>query len=706
MNFYLKYVKYVSGKPLLIIVLVICVIIGGLPVLKTRIGNSPEDWNPKGSSQLTDKTEFIKHFGNDEIMTLYLTFPDSTPDDYRLTLLESLGDSIGKLYGFEQVFSRSHLSSIRKIIGKKNTEKLDKAYFNSLNPNGEILFLKLRVNSDPDKNRPFLLDSLTTITNQLPKTVKTDLTGPGVIFNEINRLSTSDSKYLLTTCFICVFFLLWWRLKKTSYLFICTAIVVLALWFAISLYDWLDISVNMITMIVPLLFIINFFSFTIHLITKQTVDIKKYLHKKMPPIIASALTNIIGFGSLMLSKIQVIYEFGLLTSLGIIAGLFVILLIGTPLIVRYIEVNERVEKQDWMNKLLDAYYKKLTPALSWFVVIIMTVWLVVGIIVFPYIKIDTNSIGFMKPDNKVRQSEEYIEKNHGSVTIIDFMIDKKNGLPFSKGDWKKISEIRQQLHTLPFIKSSYGYDLWQSLILHLKSGDSVLSAKLSANFLTLDKKHSRLAISVPSGSIKVMQEMLSKSQKEIEKKTEGTEFIIRPVGFLPIYIEQMTTIVDGMLENLFVAVILILIVMSLFVRNLKIGLITTVISVFPLCGVALLMKLLGIPFDIATSVISSVVVGMIADDALHIIWSFKDRIYLHRKIPSNLLFADSVRSIVHPCTATSIMFAIGFAVLLGSDIISIVDFGILSTAVIVFAWISDFIFFPALLRLVYSSTPK
>lgn len=237
----------------------------------------------------------------------------------------------------------------------------------------------------------------------------------------------------------------------------------------------------------------------------------------------------------------------------------------------------------------------------------------------------------------------------------------------------------------------------------LKATDSVKAAQISAGFLTLDQMHSRLVIQMPSGTVNEMKEMLEKSEQQIGKAIQGSPLTIKAVGYLPLYIEQMNTIVSGMLQNLSVALILILLVMSVFVRNFKIGIITTFISIFPLCAVVLLMKILSIPFDIATSVISSVVVGMIADDALHIIWSFRINLRLRNEVTANIIFANSVRSIVHPCTATSIMFAIGFSVLMISNISSIVNFGILSTGVIVFAWISDFLFFPAVLRLVYST---
>jgi predicted RND superfamily exporter protein len=473
------------------------------------------------------------------------------------------------------------------------------------------------------------------------------------------------------------------------------------MWLAMSLYGWLDIPINIITMIVPLLFIINFFSFAIHLITKQTLDLNEYLKKKIPQITTSELTNIIGFGSLMLSNIHVIYQFGVLTSLGIIAGLLVLFLIGTPLIVRFIDINEQIVKQDWMNRLLDAYYNKLSKSLSWFVVIIMVALIIIGVIIFPTISVDTNSIGFMKPGNKVRQAEEYIDKNYGSVNIIDFSVDKINNQPFSKEDWRRLSEVRQHLNTLPFIKSASGYDIWRPLIDRLHANDPAKAVQLSEGLLTKDKLHSRLAIQMPSGTVNEMKLMLQETETEINKIIKGSLISIKAVGYLPLYIEQMNTIVSGMIENLSVALLLILLVMSIFVRNLKIGIITTVITVFPLCAVAILMKTLSINFDIATSVISSVLVGMIADDALHIIWSFKKNIRIQKKQPANIIFADSVRSIVHPCTATSIMFAIGFAVLMISNISSIVNFGILSTSVIVFAWIGDFLFFPAVLKLFY-----
>jgi len=703
MKFYLRYITYAAKRPWLLILLMAIVILSGLPILKIHIANRPVDWYPENSRQLPDKLEFENYFGNDEVMVLYLTFPKGSSEDYKLDQLYNTSENIRKIHGFDQTFSRLNLTSLKGLMGDEYVHKMEDIYFKSSNPNGEALFLRVRANKDPDQNRPFLMDSLEKLVYpQLPAAIKKDLTGAGVIFTEINELSTQDSKWLFTSCYILIFLLLWWRLRKAKYLLLCSGLVLLAIWPAMSLFGWFNVPVNMITLIVPLLFIINFFSFAMHLVTKQSANVDKYLNKKIPPILTSALTNIIGFGSLMLSNIKVIYQFGLLTSVGIIIGLIVLFFIGTPLVVRTIDINKNIEKLDWMNKMLDGYYKKLSKSLAWVVMTIMLLWMGFAFFIFPHITVDTDTVGFIKPDNKIRMSKDYIEQNFGSVNIIDFMVDKEDGKPFSNDDWKTIAKVRKQLYTLPYIKSAVAYDVWKPLLSELKYSSPKDAENISSGFLSKDKMHSRITIQIPSGTVKNMEKMINSAQLKINETIGSNKISARAVGYLPAYIEQMNVIVDEMLESLFVAVILILLVMSVFVRDLKLGLLATFATIFPLCAVALLMKLLNIPFDIATSVIFSVVVGMIADDVLHIIWSFKNNLHLRKSYAINTLFADSVRIIVHPCTATTIMFAIGFAVLLTSNIVFIIDFGILSTSAIIFAWVSDFIFFPALLRLMYS----
>lgn len=715
MNLYSKYVKYASQKPWLLAVLIALALLAGLPALKIEVANHPEDWYPGSSHQLEDKREFARCFGNDEPMILFLTFPDTCTDDYRLDQIYAISENLKSVYGIENSFSRLSLESARGAVNDKYLDRINSAYFKAENPNGDILFLKVRKHKHPDVNRPFLLDTLEkNVFAKIPAGIRKDLTGPGVIFTEINEMSTRDTKWLFLACYGLIFLLLWWRLRKVKYLWICSLLVILAIWPSLALFGYLDIPINLVTLIVPLLFVINYFSFAVHLVAKHTTELTPYLRKKIPPITTSALTNIIGFGSLMISDIHVVFQFGLLTSLGILVGLVVLFLIGTPLVVRWIDTNKNLEKIDWMNKLLDGYYKRLSTPWAIVLTLVLALWMAAGIFVIPIdlfgkegkILVDTNTIGFIKSENPVRQSKEYIEANYGSVNIVEIMVHKSDKTPITNDDMVKVANVRKELQKIPLISSVITHDVWKPFINELRIGSPEAADKLSQGYLAKDRSHARITIRIPSGTAKEMEKYLITVQSVINKTLGDGPLYARQMGFIPAFIEQTNIVVDEMLESLLVAVALIMLVMSLFVRNFKIGAIATIVSLFPLCAVALMMKWLEIPFDVATSVIFCVVVGMIADDALHIIWAFKSNLHLRSSYSTNVLFADSVRNIVHPCTATSIMFAIGFSVLMGSEISLIVDLGILSASAIVFSWFAHFFFFPAVLRLFYPDKKK
>ena len=312
-------------------------------------------------------------------------------------------------------------------------------------------------------------------------------------------------------------------------------------------------------------------------------------------------------------------------------------------------------------------------------------------------------INLMKEENPQRQTINYIEKHYGSANVIDFLIVKNNNEQLDVDDFNLMSELNKDIATLPFVKSIAGYDLWHPLITKVSGLDPHFAEQLRSGFLTTNRNRSRIMAVIPSGSAKEMDIMLQAIQRKIDAKSKDAKFKVIPVGFLPLFIEQLNSVVDGMLYGLLIAVILIQLVIMLLVREIKLGFLTLIVTVVPLSGIALTMKLFHIPFDVGTSIISSVVIGMIADDAIHLVWNYKRKIKILniKGETDDNLFANSIRKIVFPCTVTSIMFFCGFIVLIHSNMTTIINFGVLCAVTIVLAWISDFLFLPALINLFY-----
>ena len=700
---YTIYVYFIASKPLLLGVLSLLVLLLSYPIFTIHTDSTGEGWLPKNSNKLRIKNLYQKKFGSDETLIIYLTFPDTTSKSYRIETLKKINDSLTKnIYGIEHVFSKYSIEQLKGLLGKKYAEKIESVYFNNNDTTGEIIFLKQRLGKEIIKERGFLLDSIRkTLSGITPQSVKVNISGQGIVFDEINRLITTDSVKLFIICFFIIILLLWWQVKSKKYLLLSLGLVLFTMLPSLSLFGWLHVPFNMITMTVPLLFAINFSSYAVHIITKESNNTHRYIAKKVPPVFTSALASIIGFGSLSVSNIKIISQFGILSSLGIFTGLAVLFLIGIPLAVRLVKKNIHVEKKIPISYFLENYYHKLNYKISLFLVFLSLIMVGISIDIAPTISVDTNMIHFMKPNNPVRQSINYIQKHYGDANTIMMLAQKTDSSKLSNKDLRKIHKVCQQMNKLSFVRNVADYKLWFPAIAKLSLINSYASKALSNGFLTKDRKYSKLSFNIPTGTVHEMKLMLNKINQITEKELKGTSIKISPAGFLPLYIEQIDTIVQGMMSGLALAVVLILIVMIVLVKDIKLGIITIIVTMLPLFILAIIMKIFAISFDVGTAIIFSVVIGMIADDALHIIWSYKQTLKNNKQQSTIAIFSISVRKIIYPCIVTSIMFSIGFSVLIFSKISIVENFGILSAATIILAWISDFLIFPALLSILY-----
>ncbi len=702
MDLYLKYIRFIQGKPFLLAMGIAFTLLAGLPALDIQVNNNLEDWFPENSQLLIDKKQFIKDFGNDEMMFLLLTFPDSASEKFRKTTLSELVDSLSKIHGLEQVFMRYQLRTDKPVFGmgiKSRLKKLEDLFFPVLDPNCEMVYMQTRLVENFDAYRPALIDSVNYAIAQLPSSIRTDLTGPGVIFNEIDRLSNEETAFLFVICFAVILLILAWRLKKLRSLGVALLLFFLLFWPAWSMFGWLALSVNMISMIVPILLVINFFAYILHFLNKTIPGQDEYIKAKLLPIVFSGITTIIGFGSLMLSDMKVIYEFGLLTFSGILVGLVVFVLVGIPLALKLngsVETHLPPPAKEHGNFSIYKLLETITPKRATFISLSAMAILLGGILVFKQIKIDTNTLHFLPPNNSIRTASDYIETHFGAFNTIDFLISKKENNQLNKKDLKVIKTISDSLQQLTFVSGTATYGDWKPLLPWISSEDKTTAKRIASGYITDDKKTTRMSLRIPMGSANEMQAHLDKIYAVADKVLKGKPLKFRAVGYLPIYLEQIELVVSGMLKSLAIALFFITLCMILMVKNIKLGLLALIPNTFPLGGIALFMVCSDMPLNIATSVIASVIIGLVVDDTLHIIWAYKNE--TKKGSDASLSLSKMLYPILKPSTTTSLIFTLGFMVLALSEMQTVHDFGVLVSLAIVLGWIGDFIVFPAVLK--------
>ncbi len=130
-------------------------------------------------------------------------------------------------------------------------------------------------------------------------------------------------------------------------------------------------------------------------------------------------------------------------------------------------------------------------------------------------------------------------------------------------------------------------------------------------------------------------------------------------------------------------------------RSARYAVLALIPNVFPCLVVYLALALLGRPLSVATAMVSSVLLGLIVDDTVHVLHRFRRA---HARGTGALhsierVFAGSGRAVL----IVSAVLGLGFALACFGRLSTTVEFGSLAAATIVLAFLSDLVLLPALL---------
>jgi predicted RND superfamily exporter protein len=182
----------------------------------------------------------------------------------------------------------------------------------------------------------------------------------------------------------------------------------------------------------------------------------------------------------------------------------------------------------------------------------------------------------------------------------------------------------------------------------------------------------------------------------LEHEVRGTipppnTFVI--TGITPLAKAAEDSLIDTQMHSFTLAGGLILVVIGAFMRSFRAAIAAILPNLLPIFSVFAVMTLLDIPFDTATVMISSVAIGIAADDTVHFLAHFK------QDKRAGLTTLDAVSSSLQKAgpaiTYTSIVTSVGFIILLLAEFIPIRYFGLFTAITMISAWIGDILVLPA-----------
>ena len=150
----------------------------------------------------------------------------------------------------------------------------------------------------------------------------------------------------------------------------------------------------------------------------------------------------------------------------------------------------------------------------------------------------------------------------------------------------------------------------------------------------------------------------------------------------------------GLLGSLAWSLALLTAAMAIGLRSLRLSLFAMVPSTLPSLWLYGGLGLTGRPVSVATAMIGCTMLGLIVDNILHLLHHYRDA---RRSLPRDAALRRSLDRCGRAMTLSSVVLMLGFAVAATSRLSTTVEFSLLATLTIAFAWFATAAALPAML---------
>jgi predicted RND superfamily exporter protein len=610
------------------------------------------------------------------------------------------------------------------------------------NPGSDAYLLGIRVNKDTINSK-----SRTRLVNEVMEKVKafeketgivTKVSGLPFIRTEVgNRIKNEMNWFLIGSLLLsAVTLLLFFR--SFSSMLISLAVVVIGVVCSLGTIVLLGYKITLlIALIPPLIVVIGvpnciYFLNKYHSAYRDTGNTQEALVTMVGRMgVVTLFCNIaaaVGFAVFALTKSALLYEFGTVAGINIMA-LFIISLVFIPTVLSYLPVPKPKHTKYLDNKVLENVLVKIE---KWTVHHPRTIYVVTGFILVISILglFRLKSEGFIVDDlpknDKIYTDLKWFESNFRGVMPLEVLVDtrRKNGV--LSGDMEVLLDIEDfssrvdrmpetarplsLVEGLKFFNQAYydndsaSYALPIAIPAALRGllkakNDSVKQTgltKLMTSFVGKDSLSvARISISMKDiGSARLP--LFLDSLQRIADSTFGPKYKVTFTGTSVTFLEGVRFIINGLLDSIMWAFLLIALCMLYLFRSFRILVCSLIPNLIPLVITAGLMGWVGVALKPSTVLIFSIALGIAIDITIRFLVNYKQELPLYQNNVQQTL-VQTIRHTGLSIIYTSLVLVAGFVIFCFSDFGGTKALGWLTSLTLLVGTLTNLILLPVLI---------
>jgi predicted RND superfamily exporter protein len=165
-------------------------------------------------------------------------------------------------------------------------------------------------------------------------------------------------------------------------------------------------------------------------------------------------------------------------------------------------------------------------------------------------------------------------------------------------------------------------------------------------------------------------------------------------GLLVFYNNMLNSLFSSQILTLGTVFVVIFLMFIVLFRSVKLALITIVPNVFSASVVLGIMGVFGIPLDLMTITIAAISVGIAVDNSIHFIDRFRNEMNQHHDPAAAIV--EATNNVGQAMFYTTIVITAGFLIMVFSNFVPTMYFGMLTAIAMITALIANLIMLPML----------
>ena len=486
-------------------------------------------------------------------------------------------------------------------------------------------------------------------------------------------------------------------------------------------------SLNQITVAVPSVMIVVGFAYSIHVVSAYYDAVanpalygagdtaspaQAALRNVTTPVLFTGFTTAAGFGSLASSPITAIEQYGMATSIGVLATTLVSLTFA-PALLQLLPVaasRKKTSRDDRFDRSLVRLARfdiRNRTAILWLGAIVALIS-AVGLL---RVQVGSDLISSLAADNSVRQDfnriNEALEGANSFNIVLSTSVSDGFKIP---ENLRALDALQAWLEDQPDVGGSTSFaDYVKAIHQGVEGGDAEYyvvpeSRELVSQLLVIGANDeinqyvdhafqtTNLSVrTVAMDSIEVL-DLVSRIEARLEEIPQHIK--AKVTGNTVLVSKTMDDIAIGQATSLAMAFVIIYLILVTLFTSFKTGLIALIPNALPVLVYFGILGWSGVRLNASTGLVASIVLGIAVDDTIHLLTHFNHA--AKRFADEGRGVIEAMRMVGKPVTFTTIALCLGFSCMVFSEMRPQVEFGYLAAVTLLAAWLADVTFTPAL----------